>query len=91
MVVSVEEYLDGTETKSGKVVINLEYDGKTSYVRSLVAMWPTQSVYQCIYCITNPPSEEEVPNTDCIIAVFPGTNKNDKKPYPLSFSFSLTL
>ena len=37
---------------------------------------------QCIDWLTNPPSVEEVPNIDWLIAIFQGIKKNDGKPYP---------
>ena len=71
----VQEALYDIGMKSIKMVIYMECDGKSSWVRSLVEVWPNQSVDQWVDLITNPPSGEEVPNIELIIDILPGTNK----------------
>ena len=39
-------------------------------------------MYQLIDWLTNPPSVEELPNIDWLIASFPGTKKNYSRPDP---------
>ena len=78
----VEEDLDDIGMNSIKAVIHLECDGKSSWTRSLGELRPTQSEDQWVDWITNPPSGEEVPNIDWLIAVFPSTKKNDGRPDP---------
>ena len=68
--------------KSIKVVINMECDGKASWVRSLVEVCQTQSVDQWVDWITKPPSGEEVTNIDCLITVLYSTNENYGIPDP---------
>ena len=65
------------------VVIHMECDGETSWLKCLGELWPTQSVDQWFYFLTNPSSREKVPNIDWLVAVFPGTNKIDGRPDPI--------
>ena len=73
--VPVEKHLADIIIKSVNVVINMKCNGMASWVSSLGEVWPTQSVDQWVYWITNPPSREDVPNIDWLIAVFPVTSK----------------
>ena len=73
----MEEALVDIVMKSISVVIHLVCDGMVSWVRSIGELCLTQIVDQWVYWLTNPPSEEELLNIKCLIAVFPGTNKND--------------
>ena len=75
--IPLEEDLDNIGMKTRNVVIHMECDGEASWVKLLGEAWPTQSVDQRVDWLTNPSSGEEVPNNDWIIAVFPGTKKND--------------
>ena len=77
--VPVEEALVDIRMNSIKVVIQIYFDGKASWVISLGALWPTQSVYQWAYWITNPSSVDESPNINYLVAVFSGTNKNESR------------
>ena len=78
----MEEDLDDIGIKTRNVVIHMECYGESSWVNSLGEVWPTQSVDQWVDYLTNLPSGEEVPNIDWIIAVFPGTNKNNGSSDP---------
>ena len=80
--VPVDEALDNIVMKSRKVLIHMECGGKAYWVRLLGEVRPTQSYYKWVYCITNPPSGEEITNIDWIIVKFPGTKKNDGRPDP---------
>ena len=75
--VPVDEALTDIVTKYRNVVINLECDGKAYWMKLIVEVWPIQRVDQWVDWITNPPSGEEVPNTDRIISMLPGTKKNN--------------
>ena len=68
--------------KTRNVVIHMECDGDSSWVKSLGEVWPTQSVDQWVEWLTNTSSGEEVPKIDWLIAVFPGTKKDVGIPYP---------
>ena len=64
------------------MVIRMECDGELLWVKLLREVLPTQNVYQWLYWITNPSSGDGVHNIDWIIAVFPGTKKNDRRKEP---------
>ena len=49
---------------------------------SPVEVRQTESVYQRVDWLNNPPLIDEVTNINWIIAVFPGTKKNDRRPDP---------
>ena len=68
--------------KTRNVLIYMECDGESSWLKFLGEVWPTQSVYQWLDCLTNPSSEEEVPNINWLISVFSGTKKNYGIPDP---------
>ena len=80
--IPVEEALADNGMKSRKVVVNLECDRKSSCVRSLGEVWPTQIVDQWVDWLTNPPSGKDLPKSYWLVAVFLGTNKNDGTPDP---------
>ena len=58
--------------KSRKVVINMECDGKAYFVVSLGELFTIQTMDQWVDWLTNPPSGEELPNINWLVAVFPG-------------------
>ena len=60
----------------------MEFVGKSYCVRSIGEVFPNQSVDQLVCFLTNPPSGEEVTNIYWLIAVFPGTKKNDRRIEP---------
>ena len=74
--IPVEGALADIGMKTINVVIHMECYGEVSLVKSLVEVWPTQSVDQWVDWLTNPSSVEEVPNIDWLISVFPVANKN---------------
>ena len=77
----MEEALNDIRMKSRSMVIRVDCAGEASWVKFLGEVWTTKSVDQWLDWITNPSSVEEVPNIYCIIDVFPGTKKNDGRPY----------
>ena len=82
MGITVEEALANIVMTYRNMVINMEYDRKESWARSLGEVCPTQCMYQWVYWLTKPPSEEEVPNIDWIIEVLPGNNKYYRRSDP---------
>ena len=74
--VPLEKDLVGNGMKSRNLVIHMECDGEASWVLSLKILCPTQSLDQWVGWITYPPLVEEILNIDCLILVFPDTNKN---------------
>ena len=78
----MEEALDNIAMKTRNVVIHMECDGEAYWVKSLGEVWPTQGVDQWVDWLTNPSSEEELPNIDWLIAVLPSTKKNNGIPEP---------
>ena len=60
--IPVEEALADIVMNYRNAVIHMECDEKASWVRSLGELWPTQSMYQWLDWLTNPPSRKEVPN-----------------------------
>ena len=75
--VPVEEALNDIGMKARNVVIHMECDGEELWVKLLGEVCPTQGVDQWVDWLTSPSSVEEVPNTNWLIAVLPGTKKND--------------
>ena len=74
--VPVEEDFDDIGMKAKKLVIHMECDAETSWVRSLGESWPTQIMDQWVYWIPITSSGDDVTNINLLIAVLPGTNKN---------------
>ena len=60
----------------------MESGVEASWLMYLEELLPTKIVDQLVDWITNPPSVEEVPNTNCLVVVFPGNNKNYGRPDP---------
>ena len=78
----MEDALADIGKKTRNVVISMEFDGEESWLKSLGEVCPTYSVDQWVDWLTNPSSEEEVPNIDYLIAVFHGNKKNYMRPDP---------
>ena len=80
--VQVEEDLYDIRTKSRNVVIDIECDGKESWVSLLGELRTTQRMDQWLDWITKPPYGEDAPNTNWLIAVLTISKKNDGRPDP---------
>ena len=52
--IPVEEALADIGIKIINVVIHMECDGESSWVKSLGELWPTEKIYQWVYWLTNP-------------------------------------
>ena len=89
--IPVEEALADIGMKTRNVVIHMECDVEASWVKLLGEVWTNQSVEQWVDWLTNPSSGEEVPNTNWLIAVFPGTKKNNGRPEPIIKSWAQSL
>ena len=86
--VSTEEALADIGMNSRRAVIHLEYGCEEDWLNPLEEGWRNQSVYQWVEWLTRPAPEDEVPNIDWLIAVFPGRKKDDRKPDPSIKSWS---
>ena len=82
MRVPVGDALDNIGTKAINVVICMDCDGEASCEKSLRESFPTQTVDQWLNWFNNPSSGEEIPNIECIIALFLITKKNDGRLDP---------
>ena len=72
----VEEELSDNGINARRVVIHLEFDCEEDWLKSLEEGWWTQSVSHWVEWRTRPAPEDDVPNIDWIIAVFPGGVKD---------------
>ena len=78
----VEKALADIGMNASRAVIRLECGFEEEWLNLLEEGWRTQIVEQGVEWLTRPDPEDEVPNIDWIIAVFPGNKKDDGKSYP---------
>ena len=73
--VSVEEALSYIGMNFKRAVFRLECDGEEEWINSMEKGWRTHSVDQWLEWHTSPYLEDEVPNIDWTIALFPRNKK----------------
>ena len=89
--VPVQEELSYIGMNSKREVIHLEFYCDKDWLNSLEEGWRTQSVDQWLEWITRPYPEDEVPNIDWLISLFPGIKNYDGKSDPSIKSCSKPL
>ena len=77
--VPVDEALEDIGRNTSTEVINLECDCEEDWLNPLEEGWPIQSMDQWVEWLNRPDPEDEVPNIDWLIAVFPRRKNDDGK------------
>ena len=78
--VPVDEALEDIGRNARREVIHLKCDYEEDWLNPLEEGWLIQSMNQWVEWINRPDTEDEVPNIDWLIAIFPGRKKDDGKP-----------